>query len=221
MTKSKSSLSTVNYITGISDGMLLPIIPCALISLYFGNDLTEAFVWFTITVCLGAFVYGFARYSGEKNEIKHNHPSIAKEESQKDAERLKRIGIDESLVNEMMQQVKKEQEDWLKEVRENNMDWESLDLKRAGRSGLQTGLGFLTGAYLISLPFLCLILSIFGIVAFLITEFILMGLFGWLKGKYIRKNPFALAITQVILGFSVLIVLAAAGYWLLENVMHF
>jgi VIT1/CCC1 family predicted Fe2+/Mn2+ transporter len=221
MPQPRSSLSVVNYITGISDGLLLPIIPCALLSLYFGEGLSEIFAWFAITACLGAFVYGFARYSGEKNEIEHNHPSIAKKESQKDAERLRHIGIDETLVNEMMQQVKKEQESWLKEIRENDMDWETLDLKRARRSGLQTGLGFLMGAFLIALPFLLLILNISGLTFFLLTEFLIMGLFGWLKGKYIQKNPFSLAVTQIILGFSVLIVLATAGYWILKNALYF
>lgn len=210
--KPKSSLSLINYITGISDGLLLPLIPCSL--LFLSNATYEAFVWFNIAIFLGAIAYGFARFLGESQEIKHNHPGIAKQELLEDEKRLKQIGIDESLVGEMMQQVGEEQELWLREVKENDMGWEDLDLKRAGRSGVQTGLGFLIGAYLAILPFFLSVFKANFILLFVSAELLLMFLFGWLKGKYIYKNPFRYGILQLLKGILLFLCLGIVIFFL-------
>jgi VIT1/CCC1 family predicted Fe2+/Mn2+ transporter len=208
MTKPKTSLSIVNYITGISDGMLLPIIPCTLTTLFWGNTSREAFIWFNLATCVGALAYGFARFIGEKEEIKHNHPDITKQELLQDERRLKHIGIDEGIVNDMMKQVEQEQDLWLKEVRENDLGWEHLDLRRAQKSGIQTGCGFLAGAYIVALPFLLFSLNANTIVPFILTEFGLMFLFGWIKGKYIYNSPLRSAAFQLLKGVLIFLILA-------------
>ena len=209
MAQPNSSLSVVNYIIGISDGLILPLIPCGLISLYFSNESDNDYgliliALYLTTICIGSIVYGLARYLGEKNEIKHNHPDIAKSDFLKDKERLKQIGIDDTLITEMMQQINKEQSDWLKEIKENDMNWDSLDIERAKRSGMQTGLGFLIGACLVALPLFFFSLNKYAWPLFLISEFILMLSFGWLKGKYLHKGALITAAIQLMMGVLVL-----------------
>lgn len=203
--KAASSLSLINYITGISDGLLLPVVPCALLLL--SGASSEAFLWCNIAAFMGALAYGLARFLGERQEIKHHHPGFAKEELPQDEKLLKHIGIDENLVSDIMEQVGQEQELWLQEIRENDMDWEAYDPKRALKSGLQTGLGFLAGTYIGLLPFLVLYNNISHIVIFLFTELCLLFAFGWLKGRYVYNNPLRYGILQVLLGVLLFLVL--------------
>jgi len=215
MSGSKSSLSAVNYIIGISDGLLLPVIPCGLmLLLLLPNAFSLSFILINIAILVGSLTYGLARFIGEKEEIKHHHPDIARQELLQDESRLKQIGIDESLVNEMMQQAGEEQALWLKEVKENEMGWDRLDTARAGKSGLQTGLGFLMGVYLMILPFFLLFLDANLIFMVILIELILLFLFGWLKGKYIYNDPVRHGILHLSKGILLFVCLGIAVFFL-------
>jgi VIT1/CCC1 family predicted Fe2+/Mn2+ transporter len=211
-----ASLSLVNYSTGISDGLVLPIIPCLLILGYYDGSISQAIVLFSVIACFGGLVYGLARYFGEKNEIAHNHPHIANEALGKDKILLKKIGIGEELITGMMRQVEQEQEQWLKEIKENDMTWEALDLSRAKISGVQTGIGFCTGSCLIAIPLFLFFAGHINLLSCLGMEGVFLFLFGWLKGKWIGKAPIKGAISQVIKGFMVIALLTLL-FWALSN----
>lgn len=211
-----SSLSLINYITGISDGLVLPIIPCLLILGYYEGSISQAVVLFSVIACFGGLVYGLARYFGEKNEIEHNHPDIANGEVEKDKVLLKKIGIEEDLITDMMQQVDREQKQWLNEIKENQMTWDSLDLSRAKISGVQTGIGFCAGSCLIATPIFLFFAGHINLLFCFGMEGTFLFLFGWLKGKWIGKTPFKLAVIQFIKGFMVITLLAFL-LWALSN----
>jgi VIT1/CCC1 family predicted Fe2+/Mn2+ transporter len=214
---SKPSLTLVNYITGLTDGLLVPLFPCGLVYLYFGKDAAIVLLLFFIIFCIGAFIYGLARYWGEQNEIRHNHPDIAGSELQKDAHKLRQIGISENVVSEMIVQVEKEQNNWLAEIQQNEMDWHNLDYSRARKSGIQTGFGFFAGACLMALPFSILFIqSHYKFICFAVIESGLMFSFGWLKGNYIHKNPLSLAMKQMLLCVAI-IALLTIGSMLLHS----
>lgn len=208
----------INYITGISDGLLLPTIPCALIALNFFDASWSSFFWFNLAGVGGALAYGLARFLGEKEEIKHNHPDIAQQDLFNDKERLRHVGIDETLIDDMMQQVGQEQARWLEEVKENEMGWEYLDSNRARNAGLQTGAGFLIGTYLIALPFPLLFTQNYQIALYLFASLLTLFLFGCLKGKYIYSKPLPAAVSQLLKGVLVLLILIlffgmTIGWW--------
>ena len=219
---SKSSLTLVNYITGLTDGLLVPLFPCGLIYLYFSKDFITVLLLFFMICFMGAFIYGFARYWGEQNDIRHNHPDIAGTELQKDAHKLRQIGISEQVVSEMIIQVEKEQTNWLKEIQQNDMNWNNLDYARARRSGAQTGFGFLTGACLMVLPFCVLFVqSEYKFICFAVIESVLMFSFGWLKGMYIRKDSLSLALKQMLLCIAIIALLAIGNMLSPIPLIHF
>jgi len=203
-----SPLAPVNFMAGLSDGLILPVIPFALLLIRFGNTVPGFLSAILFLAACGGMAYGLARYLGEKEEIRHHHPELAGNELEKDALRLKQIGIDESLAAGIMQQVDREQMQWLQEINENNMDWTLPDAARARYSGWQTGLGFAAGTVLALVPFLLLHLERYGILLFLAVMLTSWGLMGWVKGAWIGKNRVTQAGAQVTKGLLMLILLA-------------
>lgn len=148
-----TSLFPVNFITGVSDGLVLPFAACT-IAYPHGMD-TYGLIGIGIAVTLiGGAAYGLARFFGEREEIRHHHPQIALKEAEKEAELMTAIGIDKELTSDMQARMEAERASWLKEVEENEMGWNKYDTGRAVKSGLHTASGFLSGGLFICLPFL-------------------------------------------------------------------
>jgi hypothetical protein len=100
---------------------------------------------------IGALAFGWARYAAELAEINHNHPGLSGKEKTKDQALLQHIGIEAKVRESIAIATEKEKQQWLQEIRGNNMDWEYPDKKRAARGGWQLGLGFMAGGILTAL----------------------------------------------------------------------
>lgn len=148
----KSSLATINFLTGASDGILLPFWLCIVLFTVFPDKLSVIFFIGLVLSSIGAVIFGIARALGEINEIKHHHPQIASLQSEKDQNLLKHIGINKSIRQDLKNQIAAENDLWLKEIKENQLGWEKESPERAAVSGFQTGLGFLSGACLTLIP---------------------------------------------------------------------
>jgi VIT1/CCC1 family predicted Fe2+/Mn2+ transporter len=205
MKPAKNNLSLINFTTGISDGLILPFVSCIIASVHFIHTPWKLFGIGFVIALAGALVFGLARFFGEREEIKHNHPQMAAAEAKKEAELMSAIGIDKELTLDMQMQMEQERALWLKEVQENDMGWEQYDSKRAIRSGLQTGLGFLAGGILVCLPFAFIQGEIMSFIIPCIFYLVLLFAFGWLKGKLIHTNPLKSALVKSSKGFIVLI----------------
>lgn len=147
-----ASLFWVNFFTGITDGLVLPVVACILAFPFFPvRTAAIACVGIVVSI-LGSVAFGLARYFGELSEILHHHPRLSHDESMKEQALMRHIGIDADLSGTMGSQMDNEKQQWLEEVRENNLGWERLDKARAGYSALQTGIGFLCAGTLSQLP---------------------------------------------------------------------
>lgn len=213
MKPAKGNLSLVNFTTGISDGLILPF-ACSIIAFaHLGHTPWKLFGLGFLVASAGALVFGLARFWGEREEIKHNHPEMAAEETREEIALMNAIGIAEELTLEMQVQMGKEREQWLKEIKENGMGWEQFDNNRARKSGLQTGLGFLTGGILVCIPFAFIQEELLCLTVPCIFYLGLLFLFGWLKGKLTSTNPLRSAFYKTSKG-SVVLVLALAVLYL-------
>ena len=77
------SLFLINVITGISDGLVLPLAACIIALPFFtGQSLMTAGTGVVLAL-LGALVFGWARYAGEQEEIHHKHPELGLEEAER------------------------------------------------------------------------------------------------------------------------------------------
>jgi VIT1/CCC1 family predicted Fe2+/Mn2+ transporter len=213
MKPAKNNLSLINFTTGVSDGLILPFAFCLITSPHFLHTPWKLFGVGIIVAFAGALVFGLARFFGEREEIKHNHPLMAADEAKKEVALMNTIGIDKELSLEMELQMEQERALWLKEVQENDMGWERYDNKRAIKSGLQTGLGFLSGGALVCLPFAFMQDEVMGLVIPSILYLLLLFVFGWLKGKLIHTNPLRSAIDKSSKGFVVLILVFVLLYF--------
>jgi VIT1/CCC1 family predicted Fe2+/Mn2+ transporter len=213
MKPAKNNLSLINFATGISDGLILPFVSCIIASAHFVHKPWKLSGTGIVIALAGALVFGLARFFGEREEIKHNHPQMAVDEEKKEMELMSAIGIDKELTLDMQVQMEQERALWLKEVQENDMGWEQYDNKRAIRSGLQTGLGFLTGGILVCLPFAFVQDGMMSLVIPSIFYLALLFAFGWIKGKLIQTNPLRLALYKSCKGFIILALAFAILYF--------
>lgn len=152
----RNSLFIVNFITGISDGLILPFAACIIAYPHFAHNPVRLTAIGIAVALIGGLAYGLARFLGEREEIRHNHPQIASDDAAKEIALMTAIGIDVELTQELQTQMEQERKMWLKEVEENEMGWERYDEQRALKSGLHTASGFFCGGVLLSLPFLFL-----------------------------------------------------------------
>lgn len=213
MKPAKNNLSLINFTTGISDGLILPFASCILAYPYF-IEIQWKLPGVGIMVALaGALVFGLARFFGEQEEIKHNHPQMAADEAMKETALMNAIGIDKDLTLEMQTQMEEERALWLKEIQENNMGWEQYDNKRAIRSGIQTGLGFLTGGILVCLPFAFIQDEVMSLIIASTFYLVLLFVFGWIKGKLIYTSPLRSALYKSAKGFVILILVFVFLYF--------
>jgi len=158
----KGSLFWINFFTGITDGIVLPFAVSLLIFPFvpgIGALLSVAF----LVALLGCAVFGLARYFGELSEIQHHHPLLSHEETVKEQALMQHIGIEQALRQDMEKAMEKEKQQWLREIKENGLEWEKLDKKRAFRSAFQTALGFLTGGIAMLLPVYFIIHTLFPV----------------------------------------------------------
>lgn len=201
MAPARKSLSIINFITGSSDGLKLPLAACIiLIALFPGQPLHLVLGAGILVALAGAVVFGLARFLGEREEISHRHPDLAAAEEAKEEAMMAAIDIDPGLTKSMMAGMAQEKQLWLKEIRENNMGWEDYDPGRAGRSGLHTALGFFCGGCI----HCCLFLYLYGVaqlpVMAGISSAIVFFAFGAVKARILQRNVLREGIRQLATG---------------------
>jgi VIT1/CCC1 family predicted Fe2+/Mn2+ transporter len=215
MKPAKNNLLLINFTTGISDGLILPFAFCVIASAHLDQTPWKLFGAGILVAFAGAIVFCLARFWGEREEIKHNHPEMAAEEAREETKLMNAIGIAKELTQEMQAQMEKERAQWLKEVQENDMGWEQYDNTRAIKSGLQTGLGFLTGGILVCIPFAFIQEGIMRLVIACIFYLVLLFIFGWVKGRLVDINPLRSAVYKTSKGLVVLILALTVLYFVL------
>jgi VIT1/CCC1 family predicted Fe2+/Mn2+ transporter len=206
----KNSLFPINFTTGISDGLTLPFVACMIAFPFLANNaLPVISIGLSVTL-IGTVAYGLARYFGEREEIKHNHPEIAMGEAEQEIALMNAIGIDQELTQEMQAQMEAERALWLSEVREYGMGWEEDDAARARDSGLHTAAGFFVGGLAVTLSFYFVNADILRLVLPCAVFTLLYTFFGWLKGYYVSPNPFRYALIKSAKGMIILILVLVA-----------
>lgn len=214
----KTDLMYANLFTGFGDGLLIPFI-AGIISLALTAQNFSCLIFLTAAAIIGALAFGIARYFGELSEIGHNHPILSASESEKEQVLMEYLGIAPELREEMKVEISVEKENWLQEVQENQLGWESVNKKRAFKGGMQTLCSFLTGGLLTLLLFSIVLanIPIFNLRFFLFTAIpvlILAGIAGGLKAKFTGRTFAKGVIFSVTYGlFS--ISLPALISWLL------
>ncbi|WP_118949850.1 VIT1/CCC1 transporter family protein [Taibaiella helva] len=195
----KSPLFLVNFVTGISDGMLLPftvMVAAWALSLSVVYTLSAGIG----AASLGALAFGLARMLGEKEEIRHHHPELGAAEAETEISLMHAIGIDPQLTSEMKDKMAVEREQWLEEIREHGLGWEMYDAGRARGGGLQTAGGFLAGGVLVALCFAGLSTLLPYRWPVLPAVWLLLFLAGWCKGRVIGKPALRYALIQLFSG---------------------
>lgn len=209
---SKTNLFVINFITGMSDGLILPFVACIIAYPVWPQYLFGVNLAVSLT---GGLAFGLARYWGEQAEIRHNHPQHrTKEDADKEKAFLQDLGLTEALTEEMKVLVEQDKSLWLKEIKENNLGWETYDKNRAVRSGWHTAAGFVLAGIWVGLPF-CLMPEDYRYLALPSVFYLcLVAGFGWMKGKLLGKLTWKYVIYQFGKGLVVLVLAIAVALFI-------
>ncbi len=85
----------------MSEGLVLPLAACIIAAWLSAPPVFTAIGAGMVIALAGALVFGWARYAGEREEIRHKHPELGLEEAEKELALLKKIGIDVDLTENM------------------------------------------------------------------------------------------------------------------------
>jgi VIT1/CCC1 family predicted Fe2+/Mn2+ transporter len=212
----QKSLFLVNFLTGISDGLVLPLAACIIAIPFFSGQPAMLSGTGLVTGLFGALVFAWARYSGEREEIHHKHPELGLEEAQREINLLRNIGIDDALTEAMKAEMEQERALWLKEVQDNELGWEQLDEKRARHAALHTGLGFFAGAVLVAVPFTLVNRALMSAIIPLLWILLCLLLLGWYKGKVTDRDPVRAAVFSALRGL-VIVMIAGGIAWVVSR----
>jgi VIT1/CCC1 family predicted Fe2+/Mn2+ transporter len=208
-------LFRVNFMTGISDGLVIPFAACIIAYPFFRAASGHGILLAGLLVSLaGAIVFGLARYFGELQEIEHNHPGYAAAEAQKELDLLRSIGIDKEIREEMNAEMEQERLLWLREIKDHELGWEHKDALRARHSGIHTGLGFFTGGLMVSLPFYYAGIELLSLAVPVVVALTCFVLFGWIKASFIRQSPGAVIIAYVMKSMMTSIAACAVAFFI-------
>lgn len=210
------SLFLVNFLTGISDGLVLPLAACIIALPFFMGQPAMLGGTGMVIGLFGALIFAWARYSGEQEEIHHKHPEHGLEEAQREINLLRHIGIDDALTEAMKTEMEQERALWLKEVQDNELGWEQQDKSRARRAALHTGLGFFAGAVLVTAPFALVNRAVVSAIIPLLWILLCLLLLGWYRGKVTGRDPVRAAVLSALRGL-VIIVIAGAIAWVVTR----
>lgn len=192
----KDSLFPINFTTGIFDGLTLPFLACMVASPYMASTPASLIPVGLCVSLIGAIAYGLARYFGEREEIKHNHPEMATGEAEQEIALMNAIGIDKKLTLDMQAKMEEERALWLSEVKEYGMGWEQYDAARARESGLHTAAGFFAGGLAVTTGFYFVTPDWSSLVFPCYVYFGLYLFSAWLKGYCISTKPMRYALMK-------------------------
>ncbi|WP_118974390.1 VIT1/CCC1 transporter family protein [Taibaiella koreensis] len=215
-TGKRSSLFLVNVTTGMSDGMQLSftvVVAAQLLTQSVAGTLYAGIG----AALLGALAFGLARMLGEKEEINHHHPGLGIAEAEEELSLMHTIGIDPQLTADVKDKMAEEREQWLREIQEHGLGWETYDAGRARNSGLQTAGGFLCGGLLVSLCFAALCAIWPSAWPAYSVVWLLLFFTGWYKGRAMGKHPLRYALVQALSGMIVSLAVVAIMLLLLHR----
>lgn len=202
----KPSLFPVDFLAGMSEGLVLPLAACIIALSFFDGSPLPAMVTGIAVALPGALVFGWARYSGELEEIQHKHPEHGLEEAEKELALLQHIGIDATLTEAMKAEMEQERALWLKEIQEHKLGWEQQDKKRAFRGAMHTAAGFFTGGILVAIPFISVTPERTSLLIPLVWAFVCLGILGWIKGRVTGRSPVGTAAMSSLRGVAITLV---------------
>lgn len=200
----RTNLIYANLFTGFGDGLIIPLIAGILALASTAQSFYCLMIAFVASI-LGALAFGLARHFGELSEIEHNHPVLSSQESEKEQVMMEYIGIAPELRTEMQTEMMTEKENWLQEINENQLGWETINKKRALKGGIQTLCSFLAGG-LITLLILSIALTnlpTFSLPFFLSTALPVLsvvGIAGGIKSRFTGRTFLKGAIFSIVYG---------------------
>lgn len=216
--RKNNNLIIANLFIGFGDGLIIPFI-VGIIALAMSQQSTSCLIYMSIAIPAVALAFGAARYFGELAEIEHHHPVLSAKEAAKEQQMMEYIGIAPELRKDMEAEMAAEKENWLQEVKDNQLGWESINKKRAFKGALHTFSALLSGGLLTLVLFSVTlrVLPEFSVKFFLYTSvpiLMLSGIAGGMKAKFTGRaflKGMVFSVTYALFSISLPAVIA----WLL------
>ncbi len=198
-----------DIVIGMSDGLTVPFALAAGLS---GAVSSNAVI---ITagiaeVVAGSIAMGLGGYLAGRTEVDHYDSELKREywevekfpekEKQEVKEVFAEYGIEESLQNQLVEQLSKDKDKWVEFMMRFELGLEKPDVHRAAKSAFTIGLSYILGGIVPLVGYFVSDEPQSGLLYSTILTILFLFAFGYVKTKLIGQSPWAGALKTVLIG---------------------
>jgi VIT1/CCC1 family predicted Fe2+/Mn2+ transporter len=212
-----------DIVIGMADGLTVPFALAAGLSGVV--DTTGIILTAGIAeIAAGSIAMGLGGYLAGRTEIDHYNSELARENSEVEeypekekaevVEVLEEFGVSKKSSKEIVEEMSKDKENWVKFMMRFELGLEKPDEKRASRSAFNIGVAYIVGGLVPLTPYIFIHNSREALFVSVGVTIIALFIFGFLKAKAIGQHPWGGALKTTLIG-----ALAAGAAFLLASLI--
>jgi vacuolar iron transporter family protein len=198
-----------DIVIGMSDGLTVPFALAAGLSGAVDNNSIIVIAGIA-EIAAGSIAMGLGGYLAAKSDAEHYESEKIREEQEiKDipeaeekeiSDIMQEYGVSETESRPLIESLKRKPNKWVDFMMKFELGLEKPDPKRARNSALTIALSYVTGGFIPLCPYMFTGSGGNALIFSVIITLIALGIFGYVKGRFISKTPFRKAIQTVITG---------------------
>jgi vacuolar iron transporter family protein len=205
----RSSELIRDIVIGMSDGLTVPFALAAGLSGAVDNNSIIVIAGLA-EISAGSIAMGLGGYLAAKSDAEHYESEKKKEEQEvieiPEAEKkeitdiMKVYGVSEESSRPLVEELKKNPKMWVDFMMKFELGLEKPEKERARNSALTIAFSYIAGGIIPLSPYIFIQSSVTALITSCISTLIALGIFGYVKGRFISSTPFRKAIQTVVTG---------------------
>ena len=198
-----------DMVIGMSDGLTVPFALAAGLSGAV-SDNSIIVIAGIAEIAAGSIAMGLGGYLAAKSDTEHYQSEKKREEQEirniPDAEEkeiidiLMQYGVNEESTRPFVEALKKNPGQWVDFMMKFELGLEKPEKKRARNSAVTIAVSYIAGGIIPLSPYTLITDSVTALIWSCIVTLIALGVFGYVKGRFISSTPFRKAIQTVVTG---------------------
>lgn len=217
----KGSVMVRDIVIGMADGLTVPFALAAGLSGAV-NDTKIIITAGVAEIIAGSIAMGLGGYLAGKSEVDHYAAELKREqtevevvpdrEEQEIRDILSEYGISSETGNTVVKELSANKEKWIDFMMKFELGLEQPDPKQATKSAGTIAMSYIVGGFIPLSPYFFLSSPQQGLIASICVTLVVLLIFGYVKTKLVRQNPFAGALRTAMIG-----ALAASAAYLIAK----
>lgn len=205
----KASETIRDIVIGMSDGLTVPFALAAGLSGAVDNNSIIVIAGLA-EISAGSIAMGLGGYLAAKSDTEHYESEKLREETEvkeipeaeekEIVEILRDYDVSEKDSKPFVEALKKNPRKWVDFMMKYELGLEKPEPKRARNSALTIALSYVVGGFVPLSPYMIILNSHTALIFSAIVTLLALGIFGYVKGRFIGLKPFNKALQTVVTG---------------------